>query len=314
MSLDYGSEEHEYTSEDIALSKAIGRLAALVIERERLLHERAEARARELALGEANLRMDEFLGVASHELRTPLTSIKGNVQLAKRQLRKFVQSRGPFETDASRPSSIDRLNIEAEITTHLEAAQGLLDRTERQIQLLNRLVGDLLDVSRIQANKLELRLEHCDLVGIVREAVEDQQQIAPLRLIRLELPPEKVYVIADSGAIGQVVTNYLSNALKYSASDRLVEVTLSIEGQAARLSVHDDGPGLPDSEQERVWERFYRVSGIEVQSGSQEGLGLGLHISRTIIERHQGQVGIQSSPGHGSTFWFTLPLAHTPNL
>ena len=143
----------------------------------------------------------------------------------------------------------------------------------------------------------------------MREAVEDQQQMAPTRLIRLDLPTEKVYIIADSDAIGQVVTNYLSNALKYSAGDRPVEVTLSVEGQIARLSVRDDGPGLSDSEQEHVWERFYRVPGIEVQSGSREGLGLGLHISRTIIERHQGQVGIQSSPGQGSTFWFTLPLA-----
>ncbi len=133
--------------------------------------------------------------------------------------------------------------------------------------------------------------------------------MAPTRLIHLELPAEEVRVLVDAGSIGQVVTNYLSNAIKYSASDQPVDVTLRVEEHTARVSVHDEGHGLSHSEQERVWERFYRVPGIEVQSGSREGLGLGLHISRTIIERHQGQVGIQSIPGHGSTFWFTVPLA-----
>jgi signal transduction histidine kinase len=107
------------------------------------------------------------------------------------------------------------------------------------------------------------------------------------------------------------VTNYLTNALKYSPTEQPVVVGLDVAGQEARVWVRDQGPGLPPEEQARIWERFHRVKGIEVQSGTGVGLGLGLHICQTIIERHQGQVGVESSPGQGSTFWFTLPLAPT---
>ena len=116
-------------------------------------------------------------------------------------------------------------------------------------------------------------------------------------------------VLADAQRIGQVVTNYLTNALKYSAVDRPVAVGLQVEDQQACVWVRDEGPGLSPGEQERIWGRFHQAQGIVVQSGSGVGLGLGLHISQTIIEQHQGQVGVQSTPGQGSTFWFTLPLA-----
>src|SRR6266566_3668802 len=273
--LDYGGVEHQYTAEEMALAGASAKLAALVIERERLLYERAKAQANELALREANRRMDEFLGMAGHELRTPLTAISGNIQLAQRQVKKT-----------------------------------LLDRAERQVRLQNRLVGDLLDISRIQANKIALKLETCDLVAVVREAVQDQCLLAPTRSIPLHVPAKRtVPVVADADRIGQVVTNYLTNALKYSAADRPVKVFLAIEGQMARVSVQDKGPGLSQTEQQAIWERFYQVERITVQSGSSTGLGLGLHICKTIIEQHRGQVGVQSSPGEGSTFWFNLPLA-----
>ncbi len=115
--------------------------------------------------------------------------------------------------------------------------------------------------------------------------------------------------MGDALRLGQVVTNYLTNALKYSAADRPVDVGLTVDGAEARVWVRDEGPGLSAKEQRHPWDRFRRVRGIEVQSGSGVGLGLGLHISWTIIELHQGQVGVESSPGAGSTFWFRLPLA-----
>jgi len=116
-------------------------------------------------------------------------------------------------------------------------------------------------------------------------------------------------VVVDADRLGQVVTNYLTNALKYSPTYRPVAVGLDIEEKWAQVWVRDEGPGLPPEEQEAIWERFHRVKGIEVQSGSGIGLGLGLYICRTIIERHQGQIGVESAPGQGSTFWFTVPLA-----
>ncbi len=294
LSLDYGREEHAYGAEETALAGAVAKLAGLVIERERLLYERAKARANELALREANRRMDEFLGIAGHELRTPLTSIKGNIQLAKRQLQKGTSQGGTLAED---------------VPDKLKLVEELLDRAERQVRLQNRLVGDLLDVSRIQANKIELHMEPCDLAGIVREAVRDQCQLSPARTVSLNLPTEEtIPVVADADRVGQVVTNYLTNALKYSAADQPVAVSLEIEDKMARISVRDEGPGLSSEEQQYIWERFHQVERIKVQSGSSGGLGLGLHICRTIIERHQGQVGVQSAPGEGSIFWFTLPL------
>jgi signal transduction histidine kinase len=182
-------------------------------------------------------------------------------------------------------------------------------RTGYQVARLERLVNDLVDVSRIQAGKLELRPEPADLVAILREAVEEQQQAAPERTISLQCPADlEVPVVADSGRIEQVVTNYLTNALKYSTAARPVEVGAQVEQQHARVWVRDQGPGLPVEERERIWERFHRVPGIEVKSGTGVGLGMGLHICRTIIQQHGGQVGVESTPGQGSTFWFTLPI------
>ncbi len=294
LALDHGGAEHQYTPEEIALVKAVAKLAALVIERGRLLHEQAEAQARELALREANRRMDEFIGIASHELKTPLSSIKGNIQLVERRLHKNLSKH-------SAGSNVS--------TQTLEGMQNLIGRADRQVNRMTRLINDLLDVSRIQENRLKFDIEPVDLVSIVRDAVQEQRQVSYPRQIALELPAEgPVQVMADMDRIEQVVTNYLTNALKYSETERPVDVRLEVDGQVARVSVRDEGPGLSIEDQARVWERFYRVPGIEVQKGSEVGLGLGLHISRTIIEQHGAQVGVESTPGRGSTFWFTLPL------
>ena len=287
--LDNGNIRHEYTQEEMALAGAVAKLAGLVIERERLLREREESRANEIALRAANRRMDEFLGIACHELKTPLAAIKGNVQLAERRLQRLT---------SDRKTQIDRL------------LPDLLENANRQTDRLDRLVSDLLDVSRIQVGKLEMRSERCDLETVVQETIQEQRMINPTRSILVEMPSEEAVPIeADAVRIGQVVANYLTNALKYSSVDKPVTVSLEMEGPVARVSVQDEGPGLPPSEQERIWERFHRVRGVEVQTGSGIGLGLGLYISKTIITWHGGRVGVDSTPGQGSTFWFTLPLA-----
>jgi signal transduction histidine kinase len=139
--------------------------------------------------------------------------------------------------------------------------------------------------------------------------VEEQRQAAPGRTIDLDMPAESVPVVADADRIAQVVTNFLTNALKYSPEDRPVAVGLRLEDGAARVWVRDQGPGLSAADQAHIWEPFYRVEGIAPQSGSGAGLGLGLHISKTLVEMHQGRVGVDSAPGQGSTFWFTLPVA-----
>jgi PAS domain S-box-containing protein len=268
-----------------------------ITERERLAQERTQALATEQALREANRLMDEFIGIAGHELRTPLTTIKASVQLAKRQLNRLLKQDG----------------LPAQVVTQLSSVQSHLDRTERQIAMQNRLVSDLLDVSRIHSGRLELYPDLCDLAALVREVVEDQQYLTPERKLALSISSQaEILVLADADRVRQVVSNYLSNALKYSEATKPVEIHLEVTGMQARVSVRDEGPGLPAKQQQYVWERFYRVPDIEVKTGSGVGLGLGLHISRMIIERQRGQVGVQSEPGHGSTFWFTLPVAETP--
>jgi signal transduction histidine kinase/PAS domain-containing protein len=294
LSLDHDGAAHVYTPDEMVLAGAVAELTALVIERERLLHDQAEARARELALHEATRRMNEFLAIASHELKTPVTVIKTNIQVIARRLN------GRVGANAS-PNDLERL---------VDQVPSLLQRVEQQTDRLTRLVEDLLDVTRIQAGKLEMRPVRCNLAEIVEDRVEEQRQAHPTRTITLALPDgPPALVVADPERIGQVVTNYLTNALKYSKADHPVAIRIEIAGQSARVSVRDEGPGVPPEEHEQVWERFHRVAGIEVQSGSGVGLGLGLHICRTIVDRHAGAVGLESAPGQGSTFWFTLPLA-----
>ena len=274
-----------------ALISTFARLGALVLERERLLCEREEAHASELALRETQTQMETFLGIAGHELKTPLTSMKLSLQVAERRMRRLVQRETVVATDLA--PSLDHL------------AQSL-----RQVERLDRLVNELLDVSRVRVGKLDLHLEPADLAAIVREAVEQQRQVNPERTLLLHLPTDLALpVVVDADRLGQVVTNYLTNALKYSPTYCPVTVGLDVDARQAKVWVRDEGPGLPPEEQERIWERFHRVKGIEVQSGSGIGLGLGLYICRTIIERHQGQVGVESELGQGSTFWFTVPLA-----
>jgi signal transduction histidine kinase len=281
-----------------ALTQGVARLGALVLERERLLRERAEAQASELALREANAQMDTFLGIAGHELKTPLTSMKLTLQLAERRLRRDDQG-------ASNGTAADA------VTPFLEQ----LGQARQQAGRLERLINDLLDVSRVRAGKLELRLAPADLTAIVHEAVAEQRQANPARTILAAFPEERpIPISADADRIGQVVTNYLTNALKYSPSEQPVVVEIALDSQQARVLVRDEGPGLPAEEQARIWERFHRVDGIEVQSGSGIGLGLGLHICKVIVARHAGQVGVQSAPGQGSTVWFSVPLAGMPAL
>ncbi len=181
LTVDHGGKEHIFTANEQVLVKAVAKLAALVVERERLLQERAEALANEVTLRETNCLMDEFVGIAGHELRTPLTTIKASVQLAKRQLAK-MQKAGQIP----------------EIQSQLASIQGFLERAERQVMMQNRLVNDLLDISRVQANRLELSPVLFDLAKLVRETVEDQRQSLPEREITLSLPAEsEMLVMAD---------------------------------------------------------------------------------------------------------------------
>jgi signal transduction histidine kinase len=271
----------------------ITQLLILLIGYKIAMRKREERHIKSLAQREAHHRMNEFLGIASHELKTPLTSIKGNVQLMERRLKKNLGEENALPTETN---------------STLRETRELLERTNQQIIRLSHLVNTLLECARVQTNTLDLLFEVCELDTVIREALEHSHFVPATRTLLVKLPEQTVLVMADPVRIKQVVTQYLSNAHKYSGLSQPIAITLRAEGSLARVEVSDKGPGIPFKEQKRIWERFYRIPGTRVQNGTEIGLGLGLHISKMIVEQHHGHVGVYSAPDAGSIFWFTLPL------
>jgi PAS domain S-box-containing protein len=237
---------------------------------------------------------EAFISLVMHELKTPLTALQGNVQLAQRRLTRLL---GQAE---EMPQNQQQM---------LEEVLTMLSRSQQQLRVQKRLINDLLDISRIQEDKLELHESDINLVELVYETVQDYQAGYPSRLITLELPEQDpIMVYADRDRIQQVLANYMTNALKFSPASQPVHVGMSLEAGSVRVWVQDHGPGLSHEQQEHIWKRFSQASSTPVQSGWKEGLGLGLYICQQLIRRQHGQVGFESAPGNGATFWFTLPL------
>jgi PAS domain S-box-containing protein len=270
-------------------------------ERKQLEREREAARADELVAREASRRLEEFLATAVHDLRSPLAATVGYIDLAERQaarLASAVQEASP------------------DLAPKAEAVRHRLDDAGAGATRLSRLLTLLFDTAAIRAGTLELHRAPCDLAALVRDQVAELRVTAPDRTIRLRAPAGGALFLveADADRIGQVVMNYVTNALKYSPPDQPVDVSVVARGGRARVTVCDRGPGIPKEERARVWELFHRAPGIAAQGGAQGGarggsLGLGLHIAKAIITAHGGRIGVKSVVGEGSTFWFTLPLS-----
>jgi len=246
------------------------------------LEQTVQERTRELV--EANAAKDEFLSIASHELKTPLASLKGMAQLLRRRI--------------ERNASIEIAN---------------LLNIERSIRRLELLVSDLLNTSLIETGMFVLHRQCCDLVALCRDVMEEYKMGAGLAVpLTFETPNEPIEVGVDVDRISQVILNLLSNARKYSSAESPITITLQRAGESGILSVRDRGVGIPAEMIPHIFERFYRVPGVEVQTGSGIGLGLGLYISRKIVERHGGHIEVQSILGEGSIFSITLPLFVSP--
>ncbi len=221
---------------------------------------------------------EEFISVASHELRTPLTTVKALAQLLHLRLERAG-------------------NTEAEKTTLMVSA----------IRRMELLIDDLLDSSRIDAGKLILHLESRDLVELCRQVIAEQQ-VTTMRAITFDAPSVPVVASIDENRISQVITNLLTNAAKYSPPETPIILGLTTREANAILWVSDQGPGISSVALPHLFERFYRVPGVEVQSSSRVGLGLGLYIAREIVARHGGRLEVDSEVGKGSTFTATIPL------
>jgi PAS domain S-box-containing protein len=258
----------------------------------------AQKRAEETRC-ELERKKDEFTCLASHELRTPLTSLKGNLQLAERFLRRCLDE-----------AATSRSEREKTILDHLAV---LNERALRQANIESRLVNDLLDANAVQAGALHIAPKKCDLARIARNTIDDMRAIAQTHPLSLALPAvSEIPVIADEVRIGQVVANYVKNALQYSDKQQPVTVGITLEENEARVWVKDAGPGLSMEAQRALWNRFHRPPGLTgYASPGNGGLGLGLYICQELIRLHRGHTGIESAIGQGSTFWFTLPLANS---
>ncbi len=220
---------------------------------------------------------DEFMGAATHELRTPVTTLKGHTQVLQRQFSR--------KGDEKTTESLGKMNA--------------------QIDRLNNLIGDLLDVTKIESGKLQFQLGTFDFDELVRETVDSMRLTTERHEIR-SVGTLKRKIFGDRNRIGQVISNFLSNAIKYSPHATEIIVNTVKERNDVVFSVTDFGVGIPKADKDRIFERFYRVIGG--RHTTFPGLGLGLYISAGIIIRHHGKIWVESKKGKGSTFFFSLPL------
>lgn len=229
-------------------------------------------------------RKDDFIRMASHELKTPVTSIKGYVQLLLAMFK-------DHETSNEQLSS--------------RSIQTSLSTIDKQIVKLNRLMSELLDLSRIDSGKLELKMQKFDLNDLVKETVQDVQQTTNHQIFIDHKAACKLN--GDKDRIGQVLLNLLTNAIKYSPRTNSIEVSIYQPAQnIISISVKDHGIGIEAKDHEKIFERFYRVEGKTEQT--YPGFGIGLFIASEIVSRHNGTIFVESEKSKGSTFTFTLPV------
>jgi PAS domain S-box-containing protein len=259
-----------YTVAELTLLEDLARRAALSVENARLYREAQDA---------VRLR-DEFLSIASHELKTPLTPLSLKLQMLASEARRQPES--PFR----------------------RAVEDYIAVGSRQVKKLTELVNDLLDVARIAGGKLRLELEEVELGALVREVVTRYEPEAARAGSKLTLEEASGAVTGhwDRLRLEQVITNLVDNAIKYG-SGKPIHVSLSADAGRARLRVRDEGIGISPEHLSRIFERFERA----VSERHYGGLGLGLYITRTIVEALGGSIQVESTPGLGATFTVVLP-------
>jgi PAS domain S-box-containing protein len=268
--------DRQMDDQKLPLAEDLAERAALAIENARLYTDQVEARKK---VEELSKLKDEFLSIASHELRTPVTSIKGYTQLAK--------------------TLID--------DGDLRTSEQYLDVALNQIDRMTRLITELLDVSRIETGRLEIRRETIDWREFVEAVVNRQHAAHRDREFHLRLPEQSRQVLGDRDRLEQVLCNLLDNAIKYSPEARDVDIEVMDQGDRLITAVRDYGIGIPADELALVFERFHR--GRQVSTNNYGGLGLGLYITRQIIDRHGGSIWVESREGEGTRFLFSLPAA-----
>lgn len=286
-----------YTSQDIKILEIFGPVISIAIQNaksyeeiksfNKTLSDKVNSATKELQESHVKLQAldkqkDKFLGMASHELKTPITSIKAFSQVLYRKL--------------------DRKE-------HQEYA-SLLENINSQTDKVTKLINDLLNVSNIEEGKLVLNKEKFSIDELLSKTISDMQYTTDSHKIIKEGSIKKP-VYGDADRLSQVLSNLLTNALKYSPRADKVVVQLSENKNYAKISVKDFGPGIEKEDQQKIFERFYRTKDHEDKNIA--GFGLGLYISAEIIKRHHGEISVKSIKGKGSIFSFTVPLYKNVN-
>lgn len=225
---------------------------------------------------EEDQRKSDFIGMVSHELKTPLTSLNGYLQMLQLKAKKAEDS----------------------------LANGALEQSLKQVKRMTTMINGFLNVSRLESGKIYIEKQQFDMADLIKEMAEETK---PLYIGHefIFYPVESTMVNADRDKIGQVINNFISNAVKYSRNGTSIQIAgVQVDG-FFRVSVSDEGMGIDKRDMPRLFERYYRVN----NNNNISGFGIGLYLSAEIIERHQGKIWAESEPGKGSTFYFSLPLA-----
>jgi PAS domain S-box-containing protein len=291
----WSSRPNYYQTGDLSLAQEIALRIALALENTWLYR---QAQALGQAQAELNQLKDLYLSVASHELKAPLTAAKGYVQILQRGLLKQLQNHAPSEGDPSAQA----------FAKNLRSIETILYQLDR----MNGLINTLHSFSSIQNGKLELNYaKDADLLALIARVVEQQQQTTTDHSLIIQTKESTVTGSYDEARLEQVLTNLISNAIKYSPSNTTVTVGIEYnqadsDSSEAIIWVRDQGYGIGPEDQAHIFEQFYRARSQE--TSKVVGLGLGLYISHQIVVQHSGRMWLESQVGEGTTFYFSIPV------
>jgi PAS domain S-box-containing protein len=264
--------KNKFDDEDFSFAKDFTNRIALTLENARLYEEVKKDIEERI---EADKKKDEFISIASHELKTPVTSLKAYTQILQTI----------FENE------------------HNEKASGMLAKMDKQVNKLTSLIVDLLDVTKINKGEMVFDIQEFSFNDLVMETAEEMQRTTQNHTLTLQLEPcEKIK--GDRNRIGQVITNFISNAIKYSPEAKEIIITSDCCNHKVKLCVQDFGIGIAQHEHSEVFKRFFRTSAKNQHTFP--GMGLGLYISSEIIKRHGGDIYFESTEGKGSLFCFEI--------